>query len=101
MKEFENIGKNMPYTVPEGFFQGNVAAIDAKIKGAGIKAKRVRTLIAIASTAALAASLAIVAMIFRPTHVAYDEYYASLSNSELSSWVSFCDNDLFINQTED
>lgn len=98
MDNFEIIGKKMPYTVPEGFFEQSGLTILA-----AARAKRRKKILwgSGAVLTAIAASLVAAVVLLHPVkETIYDEYLASLSNEEISSWVAFYENDIFLDQND-
>ena len=97
-KEFENIGKKMPYTVPEGYFD----AMHVKLSAIPARQKRVLALRWISAAAAviLVASVAFFTFRSRPQETLVSDiladYEQSLTDEELDSWVDFSDNDVFL-----
>ena len=97
-KEFENIGKKMPYTVPDGYFD----AMHEKL--AAIPGRQRRNLVirwvSAAAAIVLVASVAFFTLRPRPQETLLSDimlqYEQSLSDEELDSWVEFSENDVFL-----
>lgn len=116
--DFKNIGKQMPYRTPDGFFEKMQdqmmarAADDKKHK----KLHRIKLVI----SATLAAAAILLGVIFFPVtkpeieqfpsnslivsmdlDYSYpdvmDQYIADMSDEELTEWVELSENDIFIN----
>lgn len=116
--DFKNIGKQMPYRTPDGFFEKMQdqmmarAADDKKHK----KLHRIKLVI----SATLAAAAILLGVIFFPAtkpeieqfpsnslivsmdlDYSYpdvmDQYIADMSDEELTEWVELSENDIFIN----
>lgn len=97
-KEFENIGKKMPYTVPDGYFDamhGRLAAIPARHRRS-----LVIRWVSVAAAIVLVASVAFFTLRPRPQETLLSDivsqYEQSLSDEELDSWVEFAENDVFL-----
>lgn len=98
-KEIDNIGKRLPYTTPEGFFEEQQATIMARIADRTPKADthRVRTL-ALWSVA-IAASVAIALVAILPANTPkndFDKMLAQLTDEQCNSLVASYTHDLFL-----
>ncbi|WP_455672497.1 hypothetical protein [Phocaeicola sp.] len=116
--DFKNIGKQMPYRTPEGFFDKMQQRVVEQTQNEKRKKQQPRMKLIIAATLAAAAML--LGVIFFPAtqteteqlpshsfivsaEVDYpysdviDQYIEHMSDEELEEWIELSDNDIFMN----
>lgn len=109
MKEFEKIGKPMPYRTPEGFFAQQAAELQQaadRIVSAGKLSQRLQPLRPLIWMGGIAAALLVVLLLRwgdltpKAAETAYHEplyaYHESMSSDELEGWVEYYEADLFL-----
>lgn len=115
--DFKNVGKQMPYRTPDGFFEKVQEEVLERAQ-CGKRKKQHRMKLIISAT--LAAAAVLLGVIFFPasqpeveqlsatslivsTDLDYsysdvmDQYIESMTDEELAEWVELSDNDIFIN----
>ena len=92
--EFKNIGKKMPYTVPDGYFDQMHERLSA-IPGRQRRAVTLRW-VSIAAAFVLVTSVGFFTLRQKPQDNTLADIVQSLSDEELASWVDFHDNDVFL-----
>ena len=97
--EFKNIGKKMPYTVPDGYFEKMHERLSA-IPGRQRRAMT-RRWVSIAAAFVLVSSVGFFSLRQKPQDNTLADIVQSLSDEELASWVEFSDNDIFIELMEE
>ena len=98
-KEIDNIGKRLPYTTPEGFFEGQQAEIMARIANRPRKGHTLRGGTVALWAAAVAASIAIAVVAILPAHtseVSFDQMLAQLTDEQCNSLVASYTHDVFL-----
>ncbi len=103
---FDNVGKRMPYSTPEGFFDNLEDSVLARVSAETVtKQRRSRLRIIISSIAATAAVAAIVLMVgiktqqtAAPSISDVDLAFSQLSTDDQEFMLSVYQNDVFINQ---
>ena len=98
-KSFEKVGKTMPYTVPDGYFEQMHEQLSA-IPG---RQRRTMTLrwVSIAAAFVLVTSVGFFALKQKPQDNTLADIVQSLSDEELASWIEFNDNDVFLSLMEE
>lgn len=104
--DFDNVGKRMPYTTPEGFFDNLKDSILSRADAETVtKKRRPRLRIIISSIAATAAAVAVVLMIgintqqpATPSINDVDLAFSQLSTDDQEFMLNVYQNDVFINQ---
>lgn len=115
--DFKNIGKQMPYRTPDGFFEKMQKQVSESIQvEKHNKQHRMRLIV----SAALTAAAIMLGVIFFPTRQtvteqlpanslivstdldysysdAMDRYIESMSDEELAEWIELSENDIFMN----
>ena len=115
--DFKDIGKQMPYRTPDGFFEKMQEQVSERIQAEkGHKQHRVRLIV----SATLAAAAIMLGVFFFPVSQheteelpvnslivstdldysrsdAMDHYIESMPDEELAEWVELSDNDIFMN----
>ena len=91
---FEKIGKKMPYTVPDGYFE----QMHEQLSAIPRRQRRVVTFrwLAIAAAFVLVASVGFFSLRQKPQVNTMADVAKSLSDEELASWIEFNDNDVFL-----
>ena len=114
--DFKNVGKQMPYHTPDGFFEKMQEQVMERVQGE--KQKRQHRMKLVISTA-FAAAAVLLGIIFFPASQpeieqlpsnslivstnldsysdTMDRYIEEMSDEELAEWVELSDNDIFIN----
>ena len=98
-KEIDNIGKRLPYTTPEGLFEGQQADIMARIANRPHEGRTLRGSTVALWAAAVAASVvvAIVATLpARTSENSFDQMLAQLTDEQCNSLVATYTNDVFL-----
>lgn len=98
-KEIDNIGKRLPYTTPEGFFEGQRATIMARVADRTHKSHTLRRGTVALWAAAVAASvvIAIVATLpARTSENSFDQMLAQLTDEQCNSLVASYTHDVFL-----
>lgn len=102
--QFDKIGKQMPFTVPEGFFDEMAVNIGNAVEKEQRKKQRI-SIIKWSMSAAAAATVAIVGLLaIKPATPADQQLTACASDStelymtdeDLNTWVAINDNDEFL-----
>ena len=93
-QSFEKIGKKMPYTVPDGYFE----QMHEQLSAIPRRHRRVVTLrwLSVAAAFVLVASVGFFALRQKPQENTMADVVKSLSDEELASWIEFNDNDVFL-----
>ena len=100
--DFKNIGKQMPYRTPDGFFDRMQEQVSARTKVEKHK-KQLRMRLVIAATLAAAAeqvssnSLLVATGIDYSYSDAMDNFIAEMPDDELEEWVELSEYDIFMN----
>lgn len=97
-KEIDNIGKRLPYTTPEGFFEGQRATIMARIADRTHKSHTLRRGTVALWAAAVAASVVIAAIVATiPDRTpSFDQMLAQLTDEQCNSLVASYTHDVFL-----
>lgn len=97
-KEIDNIGKRLPYTTPEGFFEGQRATIMARVADRTHKSHTLRRGTVALWAAAVAASVVIAAVVATiPDRTpSFDQMLAQLTDEQCNSLVASYTHDLFL-----
>lgn len=98
-KEIDNIGKRLPYTTPEGFFEGQQTDIMARIANHPRKGRTLRgsTVALWAATVAASIAIAVVATLpDRTSENSFDQMLAQLTDEQCNSLVASYTNDVFL-----
>lgn len=102
--EFDKIGKQMPFTVPDGFFDEMASHIESAVEKEQRKKQRT-SIIKWSMSAAAAATVAVVGLLaIKPTTPADQQLMACASDStelymtdeELDTWVAITNSDEFL-----
>lgn len=96
--DFKNIGKQMPYRTPDGFFDRMQEQVLAR---AGVerrkKQHRIKLIVAVALTAAaMLTGLFFTADTDRSYSEAMDSFIAEMPDEELNEWVELSECDVFM-----
>ena len=97
-KEIDNIGKRLPYTTPEGFFEGQRATIVARVADRTHKSHTLRRGTVVLWAAAVAASVVIAAVVATiPDRTpSFDQMLAQLTDEQCNSLVASYTHDVFL-----
>ncbi|MBP3382491.1 MAG: hypothetical protein J6K78_01095 [Tidjanibacter sp.] len=97
-KEIDNIGKRLPYTTPEGFFEGQRATIMARVADRTHKSHTLRRGTVALWAAAVAASVVIAAVVATiPDRTpSFDQMLAQLTDEQCNSLVASYTHDVFL-----
>lgn len=104
--DFDNMGKRMPYSTPEGFFDNLEDSILSRVDAETVTKKRhPRLRIIISSIAATAAAVAVVLIVgiksqqpAAPSISDVDLAFSQLSADDQEFMLNVYQNDMFINQ---
>ena len=111
-KDFENIGKQLPYRVPDGFFEESRTEIWTQLqqeKKSRVRHRRLISMAVVAIAAALAGVVYLPVSVSRQdikqnanelmvnVNLEIDNWIQNLSDEELEQMVAFTENDIFLN----
>ncbi len=101
-KEIDNIGKRLPYTTPEGFFEGQRATIMARVADRTHKSRARRPHIVALWAAAVAASVVIAAVVATiPDRTpSFDQMLVQLTDEQCNLLVASYNHDIFLDNFE-
>ena len=108
-QNWNSVGKRMPYSLPEGFFEANEAALMARVQQEAQETaqrptrKGVMMRLPLWMGGAVAAMLAVGVLFWMPREESVltsgdllYAYHDGMSSEELESWIEFYEADLFV-----
>jgi len=106
--DFNRVGKRMPYTIPDGFFDQMESNVMKELgNGSVAKTSKRRPLRRIAALAVAVSAAAAVALVFLPSRNASTDFadveqaFCNLNTEDQAYMLSVYQEDIFINQEND